>query len=68
MSVPAAPLSRKFDSVAPVKVPLRKRLRSMKALIRWVSIWRNHRPHTTVTTMRPSPIGLIQPMFGPCEM
>lgn len=66
--VPAAPLSRKLESVAPVKVLFLNNFRSTNAVDLLVSICRNTRPNTTKAASSAIPVQLSQPMLGPCEM
>jgi hypothetical protein len=67
-SVPAEPLSRKFERVAPEKVLLSKMVRSTNGPGLRVSIQKNARIKTANATTRPSDAPENQPSFGPCEM
>ncbi len=68
ISVPAAPLRRKLDRVAPANVALRNSFRFRTGLLRLVSIPKNTSVPTTATAMSPMPVQLSQPISGPCEM
>jgi len=67
-SVPAEPLRRKFESVAPAKVLLLKMLRSTNGAAFLVSILKKVRMNTTKATSRPREAPENHPSLGPCEM
>src|SRR5690349_1301720 len=67
-SVPAAPLRRKFDNVAPVYVLLLNSLRSTKPSGLRDSTRKNTAAATTNTTTRLITTGLSHPSAEPCPM
>src|SRR5689334_7583952 len=67
-SVPAAPLSRKFESVAPVYVLLLNSLRSTKPSGLRDSTLKNTTAVRTKTTARVITTGLVHPRAEPCPM
>src|ERR1041385_6781047 len=67
-SVPAAPLSRKFDSVAPVYVLLLNSLRSTKPSGLRDSTLKNTTAAKTKTTARVITTGFNHPRAAPCPM
>src|ERR1044072_488534 len=67
-SVPAAPLSRKFESVAPVYVLLLNSLRSTKPSGLLDSTLKNTTAASTKTTASVITTGLVHPSAEPCPI